>query len=229
MLNVLSKGNNMKGSVINFLSELAKVIALQRKEYIQIVKNLSEHIGYELTNYFTNAVQDFSTALSKFIREFTNSCQFSNCKRSVDFTPVLEECQKLLNTMALIDQTLTDGSTQKVIDSVLVLHLITLDLLFGVPTVHSGVLDELNRRNCPVSKPVHSCSVFEQALVELTKAVGAVVLNSNQSIANLMTTFVGITSVLNATLENVLGLANALLTTGGKTINSLVGGLFQNR
>ncbi|KAG4071654.1 hypothetical protein HA402_011808 [Bradysia odoriphaga] len=230
MLKLISKGENMEGSGLNFIAEYVKVIHLQISEYIQIAKNLSEHIGYKLTKSFTNAVQDFGTALSKFMKEFTNSCRFFNCKRNVDFTPVLEVCQKLLNTVALIDKTLSnDCSTavaREVYDSVLVLHLLTLDLLVSVPTVHSCALGELNDRNCPVSKSVKSCSVsFEQALVKLTGAVGTVVLSSTQSIKNLMTIFVDITSVLNAAVESVLGLANALLLTVDKTVINLVKGL----
>ncbi|XP_037035035.1 uncharacterized protein LOC119073575 [Bradysia coprophila] len=230
ILKLLGQADNMEGSGANFIAEYVKVIPLQISEYIEIAKNLSEHIGDEQTKSFTKAVQNFGTVLTKFMKEFTNSCLFLNCKRSVDFTPVLEVCQKLLNTLALIDQTLSNDCgtavTQKMYDSVLVLHLLTLDLLISVPAVHSCVLGELNDRNYPVSKSVKSCSIsFEQALVKLTNAVSTVVSSSTQSIKNLMTVFLEITSVLNAAVESVLGLANALLLTVDTTVINLVKGL----
>ncbi|XP_037037813.1 uncharacterized protein LOC119075470 [Bradysia coprophila] len=228
MLESISRNNRLNGTSLNIAIEFEKVFPIEVKEFNDVAKKLSEHIG-ELTCSFTNAVSDFGAELSKFMREFLQSCRLFNCKKRVDFKCVLKKYQKLTNIIALIDDTLLnkcDGEvTQDAYDSILVFHLIYLYMGLSVTGINSCVLDVLHDRKCYVSESVKFCSLsFEYAIVQVVQAVSGVVTSSIDSIKGLLKVFVDIAATLNAVVKGVLGLSNDVLLSVGDIVKNLVSG-----
>lgn len=228
ILKTMSKNNNLNRSSMNIVIQFEKVFSIQIKEFNEIAKKLSDHIG-ELTCTFTDAVTEFGTELSKFMKKFLQSCRLFDCKKRVDFKCVLKKYQKLTNIVARIDDTLLnecgENPSQEVYDSILVFHLIYFYMGLSVTGVNSCVLDLLYDHKCYVSERVKSCTLsIEYGLVEIRQAVSAVVLTSIKSIKDMLQIFVVIAAAQNAVVEKVFGLNDTVLISVEEIIQSLVKG-----
>ncbi|KAG4065469.1 hypothetical protein HA402_002703 [Bradysia odoriphaga] len=221
ILQSMSKCDKVTGNNMNMIIEIDKIFPIVAEEYKAVAVNLSEFIGDELICSFTNAYSDFVTELSKFMKEFLQSCQLFNCRRRVDYKRVIQKYQSLTNTMALIDQTLLDECenevTQEVYESVLVLHFLYLCMGLSVTGVNSCALDVQNEHKCFVSESVKNGSLsIATALEEILEAISAVLLASINSIKDLLNSFVSVANVLNTIVKDVLGLTTDVLATVGK-------------
>ncbi|KAG4074152.1 hypothetical protein HA402_014357 [Bradysia odoriphaga] len=228
ILKSLSKCDKVGRDGMNIIVEYVKVFPGVVRDFSQISENLFEHIG-ELTCSFKNAVKDLGDELTKFMRAFTLSSRLPKCKKTPDYNLVLQKFQKLSNIVAQIDDTLVNECenevTKEVYDSVLVLHLLYIYMGLSVTGIDSCVLDVQYERNCNVSEETKSCVLsIEDAVVEVLQAVCAVVLNSVESITNLLKTVVNIIADLNAIVKNVLGLTNGVLLTVEDIVLNLVKG-----
>ncbi|XP_037037042.1 uncharacterized protein LOC119074841 [Bradysia coprophila] len=224
----VSRNSRLNGTSINIATEFEKVFPTEVRELIVVANKLSKHIG-ELARSFTNAVRDFGTELSKFLRKFLQSCRLFNCKKTVDFKCVLKKYQKLTNVVALIDDTLLNKCggdvSQEVYDSVLVFHLVYLYMGISLTGMNSCVLDVLYDHKGYVSEGVKTCSLsFEYAILQVVQAVSAVDTPSINSIKGLLKVFVDIATSLNAVVKGVLGLANDVVITVGDTVKNLLNG-----
>ncbi|XP_037040138.1 uncharacterized protein LOC119077082 [Bradysia coprophila] len=228
MLNTLSKCKKLNRSGMNIIFEFQKVLPAIIKDFNEVATKLSNHIG-ELTSSFTKVLGSLGSVFTNFMKEFLENCRLFKCEKQVDYKPVLKKCQKLMNTVALIGETLLNEceaeATQEVYDAVLVLDLICLYMAIAVPGINSCVMDVLYEHDYPISKYVKSSAlVFDYALVELTKAVSAIVFPITKTVQNLLTVFVNITMSLNKLAIDILGLFDGVEITVGEIVRNLVKG-----
>lgn len=226
ILESLSKCNKLGKSGFNIIVEYIKVFPTVVRDFNRVANNLYKQIG-GLTRSFTSAVSDLGSALTKYMREFVLNIRLNNCKEEVDYTNVLQKYQDLSNIVALIDKTLLNEEevTKEVYESVLVLHLLYIYMGISVTGINSCALDAENERNCNPSECVKSCVLsFEFGLLEILRAVSAVVVSSIISIINVLKVVVNIVAFLNTVVEDILGLTSDVVLTVGDIVQNLLNG-----
>lgn len=226
ILNALSKCINMKGNGVNLMFEFNKVFVSIVDDYANVAKPLGVHIGEDLVCSFRDALNKLGRVISNYMKEFIESCQLYGCRTKIDYECVLKELHKLMNIVALINETLLnkcENASKEVHEAVMVLDLLYFYMAISVQGIYSCTLDALNNRHIVVPRKLKSCSLsFEYALVELTKAICDVVLPSAKSITTLLTAFVNITLALNSTLKSTLGLVSGIELNVGQIAKNLL-------
>lgn len=216
----ISKCNHLNTDSLKVIKESDKVFGTIVQDFVKIAGKLSLHIGDRLTCSFTNALNAFGDALSKYIKEFLQSCQLFNCKKSVDLKVAHKKYQELTNIVAFIDDTLLNScstnTNKEMYESVLVLHSLYVFMGITLNGINSCVLDILYARDCYVSERIKSCSLsFEYVLVETLQAICDVLVTSVASIRNLLEIFVNIAAALNQLVKDVFGIPSKFLIAVG--------------
>ncbi|KAG4075546.1 hypothetical protein HA402_003371 [Bradysia odoriphaga] len=229
ILNSLSKCINLNDNGLNIIVEFNKVFLSIIEDFVEVTVPLEIYIGDDLTCALTDAIRDLGRIFSNYMNEFLNSCRLFGCRKKIDYECVLKQLQKLMNTVALINETLLnqcEEATQEVRESVMVLDLLYCYLAIAVQGIYSCSLDALNARNIVVSKTVKSSTIsFEYALVEVTQAICDITLPLGSNIAKLLTAFVNITMALNSTLKSIFGLVGGVGLTVGEIAKNLLKGV----
>ncbi|KAG4075392.1 hypothetical protein HA402_015045 [Bradysia odoriphaga] len=226
----LSVCKDLNQSSWNIIVEFEKVYPKIVEDFNEIAKKLSDHIGDELVCTFTNDVSDLGATFSKYMKEFLEIWKPVGCRKKVEFECVLKKLQKLMNTVALINETLLnkcDGeASQETRESVMILDLLCFYMTVVVQGINSCVLDVQYDRECYVSPAFKSSSLsLDYAIIGIGEAVNAVVFPLKESLTALLTVFVDITMVLNTVLKSVLGLVEGVGITVGEVTKNLLGGL----
>lgn len=226
ILKSLTRCSELDKSSANIIFQFEKVLLALIEEFNEVIRMLSEHIG-EVSSAFTNALGDLGSVFFQYMRDFLANSRLFKCKKRVSNTPVLKQTQKLMNTLALIGETLLNEceseATQEVYESVLVLHLIFLYMLSAVTGINSCSLDVLYGQSCLISKSNTDSSIsFDFALSEVNQAIAAVTFPYNNTIKDLLTVFVSITLSLNTALKDIFGLFDGVELTAGEILKNLV-------
>lgn len=214
ILRAVSKVKMINKSSFNIVFELNKVLPSVTKAFIEIAAKLSEHIG-ELVNSFANATNNFVSVMLEFTKALLNSCHLHGCRRVVDYIPVLKSSQKLMNTLALIGETLLNEceceATEEVYEAVFVLDLLYGYLALTVPGIHSCVTDLAYVRNISLSRSVKtSVLAFQYALIQGVLGFYAVDYPFNKSIKDFLTLFADITTTMNTALADTLEVSDGI-------------------
>ncbi|XP_037029380.1 uncharacterized protein LOC119069428 [Bradysia coprophila] len=229
ILNSLSKCINLNSNGLNIIVEFNKVFLSIIDDFVRVIKSLEVYIGDDLTCSLTDSIRDLGREFSKYMNEFLKSCRLFGCRKKIDYECVLKQLQKLMNNVALINETLLnqcEEATQQVREAVMVLDMLYCYVAISVQGIYSCSLDALNSRDIVVSKTVKSSSIsFEYALVEVTQAICDITLPLGDNIAELLTAFVNITMALNSTLKSIFGLVGGLGLTVGQIAKNLLGGV----
>ncbi|XP_037049966.1 uncharacterized protein LOC119084194 [Bradysia coprophila] len=226
----LSTCKDLNQSSWKIIVEFEKVFPKIVEDFNGITRALSDHIGDDLVCTFTNDISDLGATFSKYMREFLESWKPLGCRRRVEFESVLKKLQKLMNTAALINETLLNKcdseASQDTRESVMVLDLLCFYMAVVVQGINSCVLDVQYDRKCYVSPAFKSSSLsLDYAIIGIGEAVNAVVFPLKESLTALLTVFVDITMVLNTVLKSVLGLVEGVGITVGEVAKNLLGGL----
>lgn len=105
ILKSISWLNKLDQSTMQFVEETGKVFPGVVNDLHAVALSLPDHIG-NLSDFFKDAVDDLSRAYSRYIKDILLSCRLFGCARKVDFAPTLKKCQKVMNIVALIAETL---------------------------------------------------------------------------------------------------------------------------
>lgn len=223
MLEAMSKCKKYEQSGLNIIKESDKVVLEIMNDFIEVVSKLSDIIG-QLTCKVNDVLHDVGCALSTFMKEFIVS-SLTGFVKKVDYEPVFKQYQKLMNTIALIAETLLNKCelvTPKVEEAVTVLGLVLNWCGISVQGINSCVLDTLYEEECDVSPRVESVSMsVEYALYQVTQSVASVVFPLTDSIKALLTNIVNITMAFNKTVKDILGVFKGVTITVGQITQNL--------
>lgn len=216
-------------SGLNIIFQFEKVFLGIIEDFNKIIGTLSAHIG-EVTRYLTTAVSDLGREFSKYMKEFLESCTQFECKKKVDYECVLRKLQVLMNTVALIDETLFNNcqgeATQEVREAVMVSNLIYFYLAIAVQGINSCALDVLYDRECALSQSTKSASYsFDFALIEIGQAVWDMTFPFEKGLEKLLTTFVNVTMALNTAIKDIFGVFKGVEITVGEIKKNLFKGI----
>ncbi len=223
----LSEGNNIGQSSLNIIIELDKALLVFVKEFYDIVKKLSDAIGH-LTCSINDVILDLGYAVSSFLKEFLK-CSDAQCREKTNFKPVFKQFQRLMNTVALIAETLLNGCepySSEVDEAMMVLTLICHYFLLTVQGINSSVQDVLYEEKSAVSENIESCSkALDFMIVQMAQAVSALVFPITKSIEELLTSLVNITMAFNTAVKDILGVFDGVGVTVGEIKRNLWNGL----
>lgn len=224
ILQSLSKLNKLKKSALDVIKEANEVVLKLVEEFNDITSKLSNTIG-ELADSFNDALNDLGCSLSTFLNEFLRSGITGYIKK-VDYEPVLRQCQKLLNTVALIAETLLNEcgfATHDVYEAVTVLSLICVYFVLVVQGMNSCFQNVLYEQKLTISQNIESCSMsMDYIVLEATQSLASVTYPFNQSIKGLLTKIVNITIFINTMFKNVLGLFEGVPISVGQITQNLL-------
>lgn len=226
ILNALSKCMYLNDSGLNIIYQFEKVFLAIVEDFSKVIEALSAHIG-ELARYLTAAVNDLGGEFSKYMKEFLESCELFECKKEINYECVRTKLQKLMNTVALIDETLLNRceseATPEVYEAVMVLNLLYFYLANAVQGINSCALDVLYDRECLVSQDSRSNSLaFDYALTGIAQAVWDVTVPFEGSLVELLTVFVKITMAVNTAVKDNYGVFEGVETTIGEIEKNLL-------
>lgn len=227
LLESISKGRKLGVSGLIIIKEFDKVVLGLVEEFNGVVTKLSDIIG-ALTNAVNDDLIDLGYAFSKFMKEFIKS-GVTGFKKKVDYEPVLKRLQQLMNTVALIAETLLNNcelATSEVNEAVTVLTLIVNYFAVAVQGINTCYQSVLYEQECIVPQNIELCSPsFEYMLVEITQAVDSVVFPFAESMTTLLTKLVNITLFLNTALKDIFGVFKGVAITVGQITKNLAKGV----
>lgn len=230
ILDSLSKCNKLERSGLNIVKEFHKVVLGLVEELNELVITKLSYIIGELTGPVNDALNDLGFTFSNFMREFLQS-GLTGFRKEVDYEPVLKQLQKLLNTVALIAETLLNEcelANREVNEAVTVLTLICVYFTIAVQGINTCVQDVLYEQKCTISQNIESCSMsLEYVVMEVTQYVDSVTFPYTESIKALLTNLVNITLFLNGTWKQYLGVFEGAAVTVGKIKKNLSKSVFR--
>lgn len=208
LLQSLSKCKRLEKTGFNIIKEFEIVLLGLVKDLNEIVEKLSEIIG-DLTCTVNDALNELGYTFSYFMKEFLK-LSTAGRRNKVSYEPVLKKLQKLMNTVALIAETLInecEEPTQEENEAVSVLELISIYFALAIQGINTCVQDVIYKEKCSVSQNIESCSVsLEYVVVEVTQSVALVTLPFTESLKAMLTNFVNITMFLNAAWKDIFGI-----------------------
>ncbi|KAG4068475.1 hypothetical protein HA402_004816 [Bradysia odoriphaga] len=215
ILKSISILDKLDGSSMQVVKETGKVFPIVVNGLNEVALSLSDHIG-NLSDSFKDAVDELGSVYLKYIKDVRLSCRLFKCTKKVDFVPTLKKSQKLMNTVALIAETLLSQceADVQVQEAVLVLTLIVWWLTIAVQGINCAVQDVLIENNCTISHAIELSSIsFDYVLVSTTEAISAVVWPFTKIIRDVLAVFVNITMALNSAVKDILGLFDGVSIT----------------
>lgn len=229
ILEALSKLNKLHQSPTTILKETERALPKLIEDYTKIVASLSEVIG-QLTIPVNDSLNDLEGSIIHFIKEFFNSSALG-FRKKVDFKPVIKHAQVLINTIALIAETVLDEcnlATPNVYESLTVLSLILIHLLISVQGVNICTQEVLYSRSLDIPVVLNVCLLPMISFAkEITDSVVSIKLPLTESIADLLTKLVELTIFLNSILDELFGVFEGVTLTVGQITQSLSKSLFR--
>ncbi|KAG4071180.1 hypothetical protein HA402_001170 [Bradysia odoriphaga] len=221
ILSSLSRCNKLNRSGRNIISEFVKVLPAIVEDFNDIASKLSDQIGELEACTFTDAVSDLGNAFSRYMKEILKISRSFGRKQEVDYKPVLQKLQNLMNVIVLIGETVNKNceATQERLETVAVLNLIFFYLANAVQGITGCALEVLREQHCSTPQGFKSCSVLlDDTLQQVLQAVKAVVFPLEKSLKGLLTVVSNTAKALNSALTHIFGLIDGV----GKITASLL-------
>ncbi|XP_037038371.1 uncharacterized protein LOC119075900 [Bradysia coprophila] len=220
----MSKCKRLKTSCLIIISEFNKVLPRMVKDFNGVVEaKLSNYIG-DVSVSFSDAVVDLSDEFSNFMGKYLQ-CSASECKGKVDYKPVFKKCQRLMNTVALIAETIMNDCeppTREHFEAVTILSLIFCYFSIAVQGINSCVQDQLYGDEHPVPKDIESISTsLDFVVVEAHQAIFTIDYPFEDKMNEMLITFVDITLAFNKAIKDILGVFEGVATTRGEILKNL--------
>lgn len=228
VLKAVSRGSRLNRSSMNIIFEYEKVLLSIIEELNEVVETLSDHIGAKVSRAFINALNDLGSVFFQYMRDFLESCRSFKCKKRINSKSVFKKTIKLMNTLALVGETLLNEceskATLQVYESVSVLHLIFTSLMSAVSGINSCAMDVLYNQSCLISRSTTASLLsFNFALDQVTDATSKITFPFNNTVKDVLTSLVNITLALNTSLKDVYGVFEGVEITVGEIVKDLVG------
>lgn len=213
MLDTMAKCNKLNKSALNLIIELRNVLPVVVIDFKKVADSLSPHLGH-MTCFFTEALDEIGRVFFKVMADFVFSCRTTGCKSKVDYQPVFEKLQKLMNTAAFIAETSLKNQCDikpEVQEAVTILIMQLWYFTVIVQGTYTCVMEVLKENKCDVVGTTTAISMsFNYVLVEVTQAINSVVNPIKKTITGFLAVFANITVALNTLVKDIVGLFGGL-------------------
>ncbi|KAJ6645526.1 hypothetical protein Bhyg_00732 [Pseudolycoriella hygida] len=225
ILETLAKCKKLGKSSLVIISEWDKVLSTVVREVKGVVSKFSKHIG-TLASAFNDALACVYCAFSNFMRRFLR-CETIECKQEVNYIPLVKKYQILMNTVALIAETIVNNkcntASPEAYEAETILILIFQYFSLTVQGINSCVQDILFRENGVIAENI--CALSESmnyVLLQITPAVAKVVYPFDESIQELLTTLINVTIAFNTSVKRTsVGVFKGVKITVGEIAENL--------
>lgn len=228
ILESITKCRKLKDSSREIIREFNKVVISVSEDLKIVVVKLLNILG-DLAYSFNDAVDEllcpFTNCMTKLLR-----CLTADCRKRLDYTPVFQKLQKLINTVGLIADTVLknckNAATSELNEAVAMLAVILHWYVIVVQGVNSGIQDILYRDQCLIPQSVTTCSLsLDYVVVTLAETINSIVFPLNEAIQVVLSSLVKITEVFNAAVKFVLGIFEGVTVTVGEITKNLLTGI----
>lgn len=218
ILETMSKRKVGKSSLLILIS-YEQAFANIVKNFKEIVSKFSEFIG-KLASTFNDVLIRLSCVLSNFMKRFLK-CTTLQCKVELDYTRVIRQYQRLMNTLAIIAETLInkcdDAATHRAYQAVTILSIIFNYFTMTVQGINTCVQDIIFEESGTIAVNIRSLSESMQyVVIEITQAVSRISFPFTKTIKELLTHLVNMTMAFNTSVKGILGVFRGVAITAGE-------------
>lgn len=228
LLNNLGLLHFLKDTPENMLLQFVIVLPRISAELRQII-SYQWSIG-KLTVNLNNDIKNLERSLNVLVKNYLkNDVTILAQGRKSDFEPTMKCLQKLSNTIAVISETILidpDYATNEAFESMTLMSIILTHCSVMVQGVKSTLASLIHSKTNQVPHILNSyLHSADSLIVGLTDSIRSLVNITVSTLRGLLGNVVGINTLLNNTLKNVLGLTTGTILNAKKVVDNLAGGI----